>query len=44
MTRAVGAGVGDKGRTMLSVDQVLRLLSVPAVLLALHLATQVSGG
>jgi hypothetical protein len=29
---------------MLSVDQVLRLLSVPAVLLALHLATQVSGG
>jgi len=29
---------------MLSVDQILRLLSVPAVLLAIHLATQVSGG
>jgi hypothetical protein len=29
---------------MLSVDQVLRLFSVPAVLLAIHLATQVSGG
>jgi hypothetical protein len=29
---------------MLSVDQVLRLISVPAVLLAFHIATQVSGG
>jgi hypothetical protein len=29
---------------MLSVDQVLRLISVPAVLLAIHIATQVSGG
>jgi hypothetical protein len=44
MTQAVGAGVGEEGRTMLSVDQVLRLLSVPAVLLAIHLATQASGG
>jgi hypothetical protein len=29
---------------MLSVDQFLRLISVPAVLLAFHIAAQVSGG
>jgi hypothetical protein len=29
---------------MLSVDQVLRLVSVPAVFLAFHIATQVSSG
>jgi hypothetical protein len=29
---------------MLSVDQFLRLISVPAVLLAFHIATQVTGG
>jgi len=29
---------------MLSVDQVLRLISVPAVFLAFRIATQVSGG
>jgi len=29
---------------MLSVDQVLRLISVPAVFLAFHIAAQVSGG
>jgi hypothetical protein len=45
LTQAVGAGVGDKrGRTMLSVDQILRLISVPAVFLAFHIAAQVSGG
>jgi hypothetical protein len=44
LTQAVGAASGIKGRTMLSVDQVLRLISVPAVLLAFHIATQVSGG
>jgi len=46
LTLAVVAGVGDKfgGRTMLSVDQVLRLISVPAVFLAFHIAAQVSGG
>jgi hypothetical protein len=45
LTLTVGTGVGDKvGQTMLSVDQVLRLVSVPAVFLAFHIATQVSGG
>ena len=45
LTLAVGAGVGDKmGRTMLSVDQILRLVSVPAIFLAFHIAAQVSGG
>lgn len=45
MTSAAGAGVGDKvGRTMLSVDQILRLVSVPAIFLAFHIAAQVSGG
>lgn len=45
LTPVVGAGVGDKkGRTMLSVDQFLRLISVPAVFLAFHIATQVTGG
>jgi hypothetical protein len=29
---------------MLSVDQLLRLVCVPAVLLAFHIAAQVSGG
>jgi hypothetical protein len=29
---------------MLSVDQFLRLVSVPAVFLAFHVATQISGG
>jgi hypothetical protein len=29
---------------MLSIDQFLRLISVPAVLLAFHIATQISGG
>jgi hypothetical protein len=29
---------------MLSVDQVLRLITVPAVFLAFHIAAQVSGG
>jgi hypothetical protein len=29
---------------MLSVDQVLRFISVPAVFLAFHIATQLSGG
>jgi len=29
---------------MLSVDQFLRLLSVPAVFLAFHIAAQVTGG
>jgi hypothetical protein len=29
---------------MLSVDQLLRLICVPAVLLAFHIAAQVSGG
>ena len=32
------------GATMLSVDQFLRLISVPAVFLAFHVATQISGG
>jgi hypothetical protein len=47
LTLALGAGVGleplgdDK---MLSVDQFLRLVSVPAVFLAFHIATQISGG
>jgi hypothetical protein len=43
---AVGAGVRTKrwGTTMLSVDQFLRLVSVPAVFLAFHIATQISGG
>ena len=44
LTPVVGAGSGTKGRTMLSVDQFLRLISVPAVLLAFHIATQVTGG
>src|SRR5436189_2582710 len=45
LTPVVGAGVGDFwGRTMLSVDQFLRLISVPAVLLAFHIAAQVTGG
>ena len=45
LTPVVGAGVGDKrGRTMLSVDQFLRLISVPAVFLAFHIAAQVTGG
>jgi hypothetical protein len=46
LTLAVGAGVRTKpwGTTMLSVDQFLRLVSVPAVLLAFHIATQISGG
>ena len=45
LTPAVGADVGDKvGRTMLSVDQILRLVSVPAIFLAFHIAAQVSGG
>jgi len=45
LTPVVGAGVGDKqGRTMLSIDQFLRLISVPAVFLAFHIATQVTGG
>jgi len=44
LTQAVGAASGTKGRTMLSVDQVLRLISVPAVFLAFHIAAQVSGG
>jgi hypothetical protein len=29
---------------MLSVDQLLRFISVPAALLAFHIAAQVSGG
>jgi hypothetical protein len=29
---------------MLSVDQVLRFVSVPALILAFHVATQFSGG
>jgi hypothetical protein len=29
---------------MLSVDQILRLVSVPAIFLAFHIAAQVSGG
>jgi hypothetical protein len=44
LTSAVGARVGDTGANMLSVDQLLRLISVPAVLLAFHIAAQVSGG
>ena len=44
LTPVVGAGSGIKGRTMLSVDQFLRLLSVPAVFLAFHIAAQVTGG
>ena len=46
LTLAVGAGVRSEpwGTSMLSVDQFLRLLSVPAVFLAFHIATQISGG
>jgi hypothetical protein len=42
---AVGAGVRTKswGTSMLSVDQFLRLVSVPAVFLAFHIAAQISG-
>jgi hypothetical protein len=42
---AVGAGVRAEpwGTTMLSVDQFLRLVSVPAVFLAFHIAAQISG-
>jgi hypothetical protein len=29
---------------MLSVDQVLRFVSVPAIFLAFHIAAQLSGG
>jgi hypothetical protein len=29
---------------MLSIDQFLRLVSVPAVFLAFHIAAQISGG
>lgn len=45
LTLAVGAGVeANLGGQMLSVDQFLRLVSVPAVFLAFHIAAQVSGG
>jgi hypothetical protein len=47
LTLAVGWGPASEanlGGQMLSVDQFLRLVSVPAVFLAFHIATQISGG
>ena len=44
LTQGRGGGVGTRGRTMLSVDQVLRFVSVPTLILAFHVATQFSGG